>query len=68
VSFKKFNLYPPRFKTSEDGALFLKCCQNKEHFPPEKWIHPVIVIGGKAVENPAYRDAAFQVEYVFDTE
>ncbi len=66
MTFKKFGIYPPRFATIEDANLWMDCYLSGEKFPPEKWIHPVILIcGGKvAATNPVWRDARFEVAYI----
>jgi len=55
--------YPPRFRTYEDGKLFLKCCQDDTLYPEENVIMPFIFNGEKQVVNPEYLVAPYEVGY-----
>lgn len=55
---------PPRFRTAEDGQLFLDCLAASKPFPAEKWIHPYAVTNGVAHINREYSEAPFELRYL----
>ncbi len=65
MSLRALNFCPPRFKTQEDGFLFMECMRDKKPFPAEKWI-PVYRLDeqGNSVETEEYKAAPFQVNYI----
>lgn len=67
MKFKRaMTIFPPRFRTQEDGELYLQCVLNKQKFPVEKWIHPLRVMDGKAVTTQEYKEAPFEVAYIWE--
>ncbi len=54
----------PRFETLEDAMLFMECVRTKHPFPTEKWVHPYVMLNGIAFQNPKYKHARYEANFV----
>ena len=60
------DISPPRFKTIDDGLLFMECVRDKKPFPRPLWVHPFKMNGNICMENPEYKNAQYEARYVFE--
>ena len=67
ATIRELPIVPLRFRTAEDGALFMECLTQKKKFPEDKWIYPYRVVDGVAVVNKEYADAPFELRYLYET-